>query len=142
VCWNTVSAVPVMRQSSYSNRPLTHEFTFAEFVHTFITCNFKVLVLKLDLKSGVSIMLCMHACCATVTVSGPAAVAERPRVQRPGRSGAVNHAQRGVRMHPHGLHHWSWSNSLDLTLSIVWTTRLPYSPFLRHLSTLRRTPRS
>jgi hypothetical protein len=31
-----------MRQSSYSSRPLTHEFTFAEFVHTFITCNFKV----------------------------------------------------------------------------------------------------
>ena len=60
VCWNTVSAVPGMRYSSFSSRLLIHEFTFAELVHTFITCNFKVPALKLDFTSGASIMPCMH----------------------------------------------------------------------------------
>ena len=68
MCANTVSAVPGMRYSSYSSRPLIHEFTFAELVHTFITCNFKVPGLKLDFKSGASIMPCMPCtCCATAS---------------------------------------------------------------------------
>ena len=49
-----------MRYSSFSSRLLIHEFTFAELVHTFITCNFKVPALKLDFTSGASIMPCMH----------------------------------------------------------------------------------
>ncbi len=56
----SVSAVYGMRYSSYSSRPLIHKFTFAELVHAFITCNFKVPGLKLDFTSGASIMPCMH----------------------------------------------------------------------------------
>ena len=88
------NAVPVMRHSSFSARPLSQEFTFTEFVRTFITCNFKVLGLKLDFKKrGVDTAL--HASASRLPIS-PSDMAQRRYLQGPRRLGALGCTQRSV----------------------------------------------
>jgi hypothetical protein len=135
VCWNTVSAVPVMRHSSYSSRPLAHEFTFAEFVHTFITCNFKVLGLKLDFKSGASIMPCMQLlrdCQFHLPLWLNADVCKGPGGLEP----SVTPSE------VFDCIHMGYNKALDLTLSIGWTTFFPFSSSSKytasHVAELKR----
>ena len=135
VCWNTASAVPVMRHSSYSSRPLSEEFAFTDFVHTFITCNFKVLGLKLDFKSGASILPCMHVlrdCQFHLPVWLNADICKGPGGLEP--SVAPNEVFETV--------HMDFMKSLDITLSIGWTTFFPFFSTSKytasHVAELRR----
>jgi hypothetical protein len=135
VCWNSVSAVPVMRHSSFSTRPLALEFTFAQFVHTFITCNFKVLGLKLDFKSGASIMPCMqllHDCQFHLPLWLNADVCKGPGGLEP--SVTPSEVFDAI--------HLGYAKSLDLTLSIGWTTFFPFSASSKytasHIAELQR----
>jgi hypothetical protein len=135
VCWNTVAAVPVMRHSSFSARPLSQEFTFTEFVRTFITCNFKVLGLKLDFKSGASILPCMrvlHDCQFHLPIWLNADICKGPGGLEP--SVAPREVFETI--------HMDFVKSLDLTLSIGWTTFFPFFSTSKytasHVSELRR----
>ena len=119
VCWNTACAVPVMRHSSYSSRSLSQEFAFTDFVHTFVTCNFKVLGLKLDFKSGASILPCMqvlHDCQFHLPVWLNADICKGPGGLEP--SVAPKEVFETI--------HMDFLKSLDVTLSIGWTTFFPF----------------
>jgi hypothetical protein len=135
VCWNTVSAVPVMRHSSYSSRPLSREFSFSDFVHTFITCNFKVLGLKLDFKSGASILPCMQVlrdCQFHLPLWLNADICKGPGGFEP----SVAPLEVFETIHMHG------TKSLDVTLSIGWTTFFPFFSSSKytssHIADMRR----
>lgn len=135
VCWNTVAAVPVMRHSSYSSRPLSQEFAFTDFVHTFVTCNFKVLGLKLDFKSGASILPCMRVlydCQFHLPIWLNADICKGPGGLEP--SVTPNEVFETI--------HMEFAKSLDVTLSIGWTTFFPFFSSSKytssHISELRR----
>ncbi len=135
VCWNTVSAVPVMRHSSYSTRPLSREFAFSDFVHTFITCNFKVLGLKLDFKSGASILPCMQVlrdCQFHLPLWLNADICKGPGGFEP--SVAPLEVFETI--------HMDRAKALDVTLSIGWTTFFPFFSTSKytssHIADMRR----
>jgi hypothetical protein len=135
VCWNSVSATPVMRHSSYSSRSLAQEFTFLDFVRTFITCNFKVLGLKLDFKSGASILPCMEVlrdCQFHLPLWLNADICKGPGGLEPSVS------PKDVFQ----IIHMDFPRSLDITLSIGWTTFFPIFSTSKysaaHVAELRR----